>query len=133
MLEEARPAVTEWGSLEVAEAAGLAYQTLHRWCAAGAVTPSIDNGGGIGRPRKWSDLDREALTDIAQVVEDLRRLDLPMSVELVARLWDACHDDPEADVVEIDAGTVTVTVDRRDRRAVQARRRDVLVRRGLEG
>jgi len=119
-----------FGSMEVAEAAGLAYQTLHRWCAAGVVTPSIAGADGTGTRRVWSDLDREALTDIATVAEDLAGLELSISYELVARLWTALHDDP-SDVVDLEYGSVTVTVDRRDRRWIQARHTENLVRRGL--
>jgi DNA-binding transcriptional MerR regulator len=122
----------EYGSLEVAEAAGLAYQRLHRWCAAGAVRPSIANADGTGSRRRWSNLDRDALTDIAVIAEDLAVLEIDMSIELVTRLWDMCHADPDADHLELLAGSITVTVDRRDRRAIQQRRSDNLVRRGLE-
>jgi len=76
----------EYGSLEVAEAAGLAYQRLHRWCAAGAVRPSIANADGTGSRRRWSNLDRDALTDIAVIAEDLAVLEIDMSIELVTRL-----------------------------------------------
>ena len=65
-----------YGSMEVAEAAGIAYQTLHRWCAQGVVTPSIADGGGTGRPRRWSATDLDVLTDIA-TVECFIEADLP--------------------------------------------------------
>ena len=111
--------------MEVAEAAGLAYQQLHRWTAAGAVRPSIANAGQ-GHRRIWSDLDRQVLTHIAQVGEDLATLELPTSIELVCRIWDACHDDPTADITEIAEGTVSITIDRRTDTGPST------VRRGLE-
>ena len=115
----------EYGSMQVAEAAGIGYQRLWRWYQAGAIAPTTDNGR---RRRLWSELDRDVLTDIGAVDEDLAGIDMQISYELVSRLWDACHDDPDADIIELDCGSITITVDRRERRALDA----VPVRRGLE-
>ena len=117
------------GSMEVAETAGLAYQTLHRWCAAGAVRPSIADADGTGTRRRWSNLDRDTLADIAAVYDDWQAIDF---LDVVHRLWVDCHRDPDSDTIELDLGSITVTVDRWERRAVQARHREILVRRGLE-
>ena len=118
-----------YGSMDVAAAAGLAYQTLHRWTVAGAVQPSIQGADGTGTRRIWNEHDRQALTDIAAIAEDLHTLELDISIELVTRLWDACHNDPDTDVIELDAGAITITVDRRERRELARR---ALVHRGLE-
>ena len=120
-------------SLEVAEQAGLGYQRLHRWCAAGAIKPSIADADGTGTRRRWNTQDANCLTDIATVAEDFALLHMDMSVELVARLWDMLQDDPDSDVAELLHGSITVTVDRRERRHVQARRLDVLARRTSGG
>ena len=78
-------------------------------------------------------MDADTLVDIADVARDLSEWDQPLSWELVARLWDACHDAPDDDYVTLESGGVSITVDRQDRRAAQARRSDVSIRRGLEG
>ena len=44
--------------------------------------------------------------------------DLPYDV--VARLWRAGHRDPDSDVLELERGSVALSVDRRERRAVAA-------------
>ena len=100
---------SSYSSSEACAAAGVTYRMLDYWTRSDKIAPSIVEGDGSGSRREWSRLDVARLAAIGEVVADLGRLGVDMSVELVEMLWERLREYPDTVICE---GTLTLSASR---------------------
>lgn len=73
---------------EAAALAGLTPMHLHRWAAAGEITPHRP-ANGTGSRRQWSGADVDRLARIGTVYRFALELGIILPPALVGQIWDA--------------------------------------------